>query len=28
MDPLDKTVQMYGNDIFDMIGNLGKKKNG
>lgn len=28
MDPLDKTVQMYGNDIFDTIGNLGKKKNG
>jgi hypothetical protein len=28
MDPLDKTVQMYGNDIFDTVGNLGKKKNG
>jgi len=28
MDPLDKTVQMYGNDIFDTIGNLGKKKHG
>jgi hypothetical protein len=25
MDPLDKTMQLYGNDIFDTIRNWGKK---